>query len=106
MLQLEVCTLGPLSAVSPTPQPPSLAITHLYSAIQKKGIPSSPTTWVGPEGIILSEINRTETHKYYNPTMCNLRMPNSEKQRRDGWLSNTFKTKSLNRQYLFIHSLT
>ena len=34
-----------------------------YSAMSKKDILLFATTWMGPEGIMLSEINRTENDK-------------------------------------------
>ena len=36
-----------------------------YSAIKKKEILPFATTWVDPEGIMLSEINQTEKDKYH-----------------------------------------
>ena len=60
-----------------------------YSAMKKKGILSFVTTWMEPEGIMLSEISQTKKDKY---SMVSLKIwnlnkePNSEIESKKKWL--------------------
>ena len=56
-----------------------------YSAIKKKEIILFATTWVDPEGTMLSEMSKNDKYHIISLTR-GFKKPNSQKQKKDWWL--------------------